>query len=112
MDSNFGWNQIARIYDLFIGKVDEKLYEEIISSLGNLEKIRVDEFGCGTGNLTARLSKSADIRAIDYSPNAIRIAKQKTNGKVKFYLMDFYKNSRKARQTKWLLAEACIIQIF
>ncbi len=38
MDSNFGWNQIARIYDLFIGKVDEKLYEEIISSLGNLKK--------------------------------------------------------------------------
>lgn len=91
MDSNFGWNQIARIYDLFIGKVDEKLYEEIIFSLGNLEKISIDEFGCGTGNLTKRFPESADIRAIDYSPNAIRIAKQKTNGKANFYLMDFYK---------------------
>ncbi len=50
--------------------------------------------------MTARLSKSADIRAIDYSPNAIRIAKQKTNGKVKFYLMDFYKKQPEGKADK------------
>ncbi len=88
--SNTGWNLNALVYDLFTGKVDEQLYRDVIAALGDLDGIKLDEFGCGTGNLTSKFPNTAKVRAIDYSPLAIKKAKQKTNENVVFFLMDFY----------------------
>ena len=90
MRSNLGWNIDAIVYDLFTGKVDRKIYEEVLSTLGQLDGLAIDEFGCGTGNLTRRFPATARVRAIDYSPIAVTKAKQKTNVNVRFFVMDFY----------------------
>ena len=90
MRSNLGWNIDAIVYDLFSGGVDRKIYKETLSTLGQLDGLAVDEFGCGTGNLTRRFPETARVRAIDYSPIAVTKAKRKTNGNVRFFVMDFY----------------------
>ena len=90
MRSNLGWNIDAIVYDLFTGKVDKKIYEEVLLTLGQLDELTVDEFGCGTGNLTRRFPETARVRAIDYSPIAVTKAKSKTNGNVRFFVMNFY----------------------
>ena len=104
MVSNIGWNIDALVYDLFSGKVDKQLYIEVLSALGTLEGLAVDEFGCGTGNLTRRLPETARVRAIDYSPIAIAKAKQKTNGHVSFFLMDFYQERPSGYQPDKIVA--------
>ncbi|MCK5449413.1 class I SAM-dependent methyltransferase [Candidatus Pacearchaeota archaeon] len=90
MKTNVGWDIGSLVYDLFTGKVDEQLYLEVLLALGTLDGIKLDEFGCGTGNLTGRLPETTKIRAVDYSPIAIAKAKQKTSKNVGFFIMDFY----------------------
>lgn len=104
MVNNIGWNIDALVYDLFTGKVDRELYSNVIMALGTLDGITIDEFGCGTGNLTAKLPETARVRAIDYSPLAIAKAKQKTNGNVKFFSMDFYQEQPNGYQPDKVLA--------
>jgi len=87
------WDCINSKYDSLTGKIDNKLYLDVLSALGNLTGVKIDEFGCGTGNLTSKLSKTgAIIRAIDCSSSAISIAQNKIENKtnVTFFLMDFY----------------------
>jgi len=100
MVSNFGWNSIAKIYDFVAGEIDEQLYGEVIRSLGNLDNLLLDEFGCGTGNLTIKFPKTVKVRAIDYSPNAIEIARKKTKDNITFYVMDFYRKRLEGRADK------------
>ena len=90
MVRNIGWNITSLAYDFFTGKVDLQVYEDVLSSLGPLDGVRIDEFGCGTGNLTRRFPETARVRAIDYSPVAIAKAMQKTNERVNFFSMNFY----------------------
>jgi len=104
MRTNIGWNFDALVYDLFTGKVDRQLYSDVLSALGAVDGTTIDEFGCGTGNLTRILLKTARIRAIDYSPIAIAKAKQKTNGDVNFFVMDFYQEQPKGYKPDKIIA--------
>ncbi|MEA3430293.1 MAG: class I SAM-dependent methyltransferase [Nanoarchaeota archaeon] len=95
---NLGWNIDAFLYDIFLGRVDKKLYKDVLLVLGKVKKgVKIDEFGCGTGELTRRLPKSAKIRAVDYSPNALKKVEQKTQKNVKVFCLDFYKKQPKGR---------------
>ncbi len=104
MKNTFGWNIDALVYDLFSGKVDKKLYEDVLSALGDLKETTIDEFGCGTGNLTQRLPRTARVRVIDYSPIAITKAKQKANKNTSFFVMNFYQEQPKGYKPDKIVA--------
>ena len=108
MMDNIAWNIDALVYDVLTGKVDRQVYSDVLSVLGTLDGSTIDEFGCGTGNLTRRFPKTARIRAIDYSPIAIDKAKQKTNGNVTFFVMDFYQEQPAGYQPDKIVACRCL----
>lgn len=93
--NNLGWNIDAWLYDIFLGRVDRKLYRDVLAIIGDVDRLKIDEFGCGTGELTSRLPKKAKVRAVDYSPNALKKVRQKTGKNVKVFCMDFYKEQPK-----------------
>ena len=108
MINNIGWNIDALVYDVFTGKVDRQVYSDVLSALGILDGFTIDEFGCGTGNLTSRFPDTARIRAIDYSLIAIDKAKQKTNENVTFFAMDFYQEQPAGYQPDKIVACRCL----
>lgn len=108
MINNILWNIDALGYDVFTGKVDRQVYSDVLSVLGTLDGFTIDEFGCGTGNLTRRFPETARIRAIDYSPITINKAKQKTNENVTFFVMDFYQEQPTGYQPDKIVACRCL----
>lgn len=92
MDKNkFFWNLNAFFYDLLMGEVHNKIYRDILHELGNLEGVRIDDIGCGTGELISMMPDTAIVRGVDISNLAIKKAKRKcTNPNAIFFNMDFY----------------------
>lgn len=87
----FFWNLNGIVYDWLMSEVHTKLYKDILRGLGNLDGVRIDDIGCGTGELIKRMPETAIIRGIDYSQKAIAKAQKKCSSQnVKFYTMDFY----------------------
>lgn len=90
-EDRFWWNINALFYDNLMSDIHTKLYEDALESLGNLNKVKIDDIGCGTGELIFRMPKTAIIRGIDYSPKAIKKAEEKCiDHNAKFLIMDFY----------------------
>lgn len=96
MTSSFAWDLDALVYDYFVGEVDKQLYANVLHTAGlaginkNVERMRIDDFGCGTGNLTRLLPALAEVRAIDISLTAIMCAYPKVSTGVRFHHADFY----------------------
>lgn len=86
------WEINAILYNLFMSDVHKHLYNDVLKALGPLENIKIDDIGCGTGKLIKFMPKTAIIRGIDYSKQAIIRAKNECKGhpKVTFLIKDFY----------------------
>lgn len=88
--NNIWWELNTFIYGHLMTDIHNKLYEEVITALGNLDNVRVDDFGCGTGELIKRMNKKAIIGGIDISRKAIEITRRIAKPNTKLYVMDFY----------------------
>lgn len=86
----FWWNINAFYYDRLISDAINALYFDVLDALGPLEGVKIDDIGCGTAELIARMPKSAIVRGIDHSPKAIALSRKKAPH-AKFYEMNFYK---------------------
>lgn len=106
MRSKTAWDIAALVYDLLCSKTDRQLYAEVLNALEPAGSI--DEFGCGTGNLTSMLPETALVRAIDCSPFAIEKAKKKANGNVSFFVMDFYRELPTDYKPEQIVACRCL----
>ena len=90
MPGDIGWNVNNLFFDYVLGEVDRQVYMEVIAALGDLDGKTIDEFGCGTGELTRLLSQTAEVRAIDYKKRALETTRKKTGLNVDLFLMNFY----------------------
>lgn len=89
------YESFASVYDLFMSDVDYDKWVEYIERLWkkfNIKPELVCELGCGTGNISLRLSKKGfDIIGIDNSEDMLSEAKQKAENEkldVLFLLQD------------------------
>jgi 2-polyprenyl-3-methyl-5-hydroxy-6-metoxy-1,4-benzoquinol methylase len=75
------YENFAYVYDTLMGDIDYCKWVEFLNKIIAKNKIQVKnvlELGCGTGNMTTRLSRlGLDITGIDISPEMLSIAKQK-----------------------------------
>ncbi|KYK26978.1 hypothetical protein AYK26_04405 [Euryarchaeota archaeon SM23-78] len=91
-NGRFWWDINAIFYDVLMSKLHRHLYKDIIKALGPLDNVKIDDVGCGTGELILLMPKTAIIRGIDYSKKAINKCRKKcAKHNAKFYVMDFYK---------------------
>jgi malonyl-CoA O-methyltransferase len=76
----------AKTYDQFANvqkKMADFLLKHLVIKRNDSSPLHILEIGCGTGYLTAKLSRhfqNATITAIDLAPGMIEIAKQRTSG--------------------------------
>jgi malonyl-CoA O-methyltransferase len=76
----------AKTYDQFANvqkKMADFLLKHLVMKRSDSSPLHILEIGCGTGYLTAKLSRhfqNATITAIDLAPGMIEIAKQRTSG--------------------------------
>lgn len=85
------WYVNGLIYDLLMNDVHRRLYRDVIEALGDLDGQKIDDIGCGTGEIIQLLPETADVRGIDYSAAALLNARKKCPSEnVKFTEMDFY----------------------
>ncbi|MDE3839175.1 malonyl-[acyl-carrier protein] O-methyltransferase BioC [Bacillus methanolicus] len=73
----------AKTYDQFANvqkKMADRLLKQLVMKRNDSSPLHILEIGCGTGYLTAKLSrhfKNATITAVDLAPGMIEIAKQR-----------------------------------
>ena len=85
------WYINGLIYDLLMNDVHKRLFQDVIEAIGDLDGKKIDDIGCGTGEVIQLLPKTADIRGIDYSAAALLRAREKCPSEnVTFVEMDFY----------------------
>lgn len=97
MANALAWSLDALVYDAVSGRVDRQLYQNILTALGPTEGLLVDDFGCGTGNLTRLFPPSTRVRAIDISPVAIARTYYKVGDNVSLHQENFYEQLQDPR---------------
>jgi len=103
------WNYSLKFfYGLVNGRIDDKLYRDILDSIGCTSGTTIDEFGCGNGGLTRRFPETTHVRAVDFSEEAIKFARKVTKPNVSFYNMDFYKDLPNGYKPDILVACRCL----
>ncbi|EIJ81760.1 SAM-dependent methyltransferase [Bacillus methanolicus PB1] len=81
------FSESAKTYDQFANvqkKMADCLLKQLMMKRSDSSPLHILEIGCGTGYLTAKLSRHfqhATITAIDLAPGMIEIAKQRISGK-------------------------------
>lgn len=92
------YNRFSDFYDQLVFDIDYDKYSKNILSIlekNNIKEAQILEIGCGTGNLTQKLSKQdcLDIHAFDYSEQMLNHAFQKIGFKenVQLFKNDMYK---------------------
>ena len=75
------YEKFASVYDVFMNNIDYDMWVNYICKIWQKENIKpelVAELGCGTGNITCRLSKLGyDMIGIDISEEMLSVAKEK-----------------------------------
>lgn len=92
------YNKFSDLYDQLVFDIDYYKYSKNIFNIlenNNIEQAQILEIGCGTGNLTEKLSdnKNLSIHAFDYSEQMLNHAFQKLGFKdnVQLFMNDMYK---------------------
>ena len=73
------WNKVAESYNLEISETEEKLaieIKDILNGLGINRQCSLIELGCGSGKLSAVLSREFDVTLLDISDKALEKSQQ------------------------------------
>ncbi|KXH87383.1 class I SAM-dependent methyltransferase [Sporosarcina sp. HYO08] len=73
------YTNFAAVYDELMTDIPYDVYVDLIDiTLSGIEKKRILDVGCGTGQLSIKLAKKgADVTGIDLSANMLKVAKER-----------------------------------